>query len=93
MRTPPRYQVVTSLDSLFSSTSPTAPIRLVLRFGTSTGYGGFGSIAAKPLLLRMTASIFTSGTTKLAVILGQQVRAPLMVASLVLWFVSHLRSY
>ena len=64
----------------------------MLRFGTSTGDGGFGSIAAKPLLLRMTASIFTSGTTKLAVILGQQVRAPLMVASLALWFVSHLRA-
>lgn len=62
----------------------------MVRFGTGTGDGDFGSIAAKQLFLRMKASILTSGTTKFAVILGQQVRARFMVASLALWFVPHL---
>ena len=53
-----------------------------MRFGTSTSDGDLGCIAAKPLLLHMKASILTSGTAKFAVILGQQVRAPFMVASL-----------
>ena len=70
----PRHQVVTSLGSLYSSASLTAPVSLVVRFGTSTSNGHFDSIATKPLLLRMTASILTSGTTKFAVILGLQVR-------------------
>ena len=78
----PRDQVVTSLESLFSSASPTASVDLVVRFGTSTGDGDFGSIAAKKLFLRMTASILTSETTKFAVILGQQVRAGLFHGSI-----------
>ena len=65
-----------SLESLFSGASPTAHVGLVVRFGTSTGAGDFGSIAAKPLVLRTTASILASGTAKFAVILGQQVRDP-----------------
>ena len=81
----PRHQVVTSLGSLYSSASLTAPVSLVVRFGTSTSNGHFDSIATKPLLLRMTASILTSGTTKFAVVLGQQVRGlgDCMVAPLI----------
>ena len=69
-------QVVTSLKPLLSSASPTAPARLVVRFGTGFTDGYLGSIASQQLVLRMTASILTSETTKFAVILGQQVRAP-----------------
>ena len=65
-----------SLERLYSNASSTAPVSLVVRFGTRTSDGDFGSIAAKQLLLHMKASMLTSGTTKFAVILGQQVRAP-----------------
>ena len=64
-----------SLERLLSSGPFTAPVSLVVRFGTRTSDGYFGSIAAKQLVLRMTVSILTSETTKFAVILGQQVRA------------------
>ena len=53
-----------------------APVSLVVRFGTGTSDGYLGSIAVQQLVLRMTASILTSETTKFVVILGQQVRAP-----------------
>ena len=57
----------------------------MVRLGTGTSDGDVGSIAAKPLLLGMTASILTSGTTKFAVVLGQQVRGlgDCMVAPLI----------
>ena len=76
----PRQQVATSLERLYSNASSTAPVNLVVpivvRFATRTSGGDFGSVAAKQLLLRMKASMLTSGTTKFAVVLGQQVRAP-----------------
>jgi len=64
------------LESLYSKSTPTAPVGLVVRFDTSTGVGDFGSVAAKQLLMSMTASVLTSGSTKFAVVLGQQVRVP-----------------
>ena len=64
-----------SLERLYSNASSTAPASLVVRFGTRTCDGHFGSIEAKQLLLRMKAKLLTSGTTKFAVVLGQQVRA------------------
>ena len=72
----PRQQVATALERLYSNASSTAPASLVVRFGTRTSDGYFGSVAAKQLLLRMKANLLTSGTTKFAVVLGQQVRAP-----------------
>ena len=69
-------QVVTALELLLPGAPSTPPVSLVVRFGTSTGDGYFGSVGDTQLVLRMTASILTSGTAKYAVILGQQVRAP-----------------
>lgn len=72
---PPR-QVVTSLESLHSSASPTptAPVGLVVAL--QPGFGSVGSIAAKQqLLLRMTAHTVLSpeSGSKFVVVLGQQV--------------------
>ena len=72
----PRYQVAALLESPSSKSTSTAPVGLVVRFSTSTSVGDFGSIAAKQLLLCMTASVLTSGSTNFAVVLGQQVRVP-----------------